>query len=66
MMRTSKEIKSFRPTTHPQSFITVAFIFLELKVGGGGGGRGLLEALPVQKAEKIIPVWIGLITEIAA
>ena len=40
-----------RRTIHPQSFITVAFIFSELDGGGGGGGAS--GASPsVQKIEK--------------
>ena len=37
---------NFRRTIHPQSFITVAFIFSELDSGGGGGWGGGASGAP--------------------
>ena len=48
---------NFRRTIHPQSFISVAFIFSELD-GGGGGGSGA--PVPGPEDRKKSPVWIEL------
>ena len=49
---------NFRPTIHPQIFISVAFIFSELD-RGGFRGPAPPPPPPVQKIEKSL-VWIGL------